>query len=374
MKFFRFGQKQKTYAIDEAASLIKQQLDETQSKNKSQMLFAAERLRSELRQLHHIIKEFAAAEVPETAKRSGNVKDRFCSVALRQLADMPQDPSALLEAAGSMLNTLGGLTQRQMMHINIFFREGFAPIARKMKEIERLMPEQSDSGHRRAFMLYQKLGSLEAKIRETGASISKLEEKRAGLSRHLDGEKNKAFQEPDDKKLKEARKALQEARQDIDSFLPVQKLLKKYIYATKIKDRLLEMYINSPSSAILLDGDLSIVEHVDAASKIFPKLNERKRDAIINGRRLLEEKRAVLEQAMKKENEEAAKYLEERERYSRLVTERQKKISSIENELREVSRRVEEITPERKELQDEVIKTRGEFCMIASKLVGAEVK
>ena len=375
MKFFGFGQKQ-SYTMGEAVSLINKQLDETQNKNKSQLLSAAERARAEFKQLRSIIGQFASKDVPEVAKRSGNVKERFCSVALRQLdAEMPQDAALFIQAAGSMLNTLGGLTQRQMLHINVFFRDDFTPIARKMKEIEQILVfNQSGSEHRRASMLHQKLGLLEAKSKEAAAPISRLEERKTNLSQQLDEEQGKTYQEPDDEQLRESRKIMEEARQDIDSFLPVQKLLKKYVYARQIKDRLIEAYISSPSSAILQDSELKIIDYVSNASGMFSELNENKRNSILNGKAFLMEKSMALQEAIKRNGEEAAKYQEEKDRYARLLSEKQRRISSLETGMKEATKQLDETKLERKELQEDAIKTRDEFCALASKLLNGVVK
>ena len=369
-----FGEKEeKKYSIDEAAAAIQKQLDGIQSRNKSQMQDAANKIRAELKQLRQIVKEFAAKETPEFAKRSENVKDRFCTIAMKQLdTNMPEEPAALIQTSRNLLNTLGGLTQRQILHINVFFKDDFAPIGRKMKEIENLLKLDNMGGdYGRALELRQRLGILNGKINEL--DTDNIEDKIKELNQNLSEEEKTVVTEPDASQLAKTRKDLQEIRQDIDSFLPVQKLLKKYLYAKQIKSPMLDEYINSPSLAILEDADLSIVEYVAEASTMFSELNEKKLDAILKGKLLFNEKKKQLERLIEKEQKEELEYQKERESYSRASSEKHNNISAVEQEIKDTQKQLEEAQAEKKDLNEELTKTRVEFCMIAGKLLNAEV-
>ena len=370
-----FGEKEeKKYSIDEAAAAIQKQLDGIQSRNKSQMQDAANKIRAELKQLRQIVKEFAAKETPEFAKRSENVKDRFCTIAMKQLdTNMPEEPAALIQTSRNLLNTLGGLTQRQILHINVFFKDDFAPIGRKMKEIENLLKLDNMGGdYGRAIELHQRLGILEKKTNEPDFSCQ-LEDKIKELNQKLSEEERIIVTEPDASQLAKTRKDLQEIRQDIDSFLPVQKLLKKYLYAKQIKSPMLDEYINSPSLAILDDADLSIVGYVAEASTMFSELNEKKLDAILKGKLLLNEKKKELERLIEKEQKEELEYQKKGESYSRASSEKHNNISAVEQEIKDTQKQLEEAQAEKKDLNEELTKTRVEFCMIAEKLLNAEV-
>ena len=370
MKLFSFGKK-KTYAIAEAAEIIKKQIEIAQEKNKSQTEAAEKRLREELGQLRRIVDEFAAKPTPELARRSENVKERFCSVAARQLENMPQD--SLIQWTGSLMNSLGGLTQRQMLHINIFFREDFAPIAKKMREIEGLLALDNNNDYSRAYALYQKMASAEAKGKELESISGELEKRKTLACQRLDAEREKTHAEPGSEAIEKAKRAVQETRQEIDSFLPVQKLLKKYAYAKQLREPLIEAYISSPSSALLLDKDIEIIGHISEASKTFSELNEAKKGAILGGKEFLFRSRKALENSMKEYDKEAKDYMEEKERHGRLLAEKQRVIMSLESELKDAARDMEEAASERKESTNEAIKSRLEFAALASKLLDADV-
>ncbi len=371
-----FGKKQeRRYTIDGAASEIQKELENIQNKNKAEIEATASRVRSELKQLRQLIKEFDAKETPDFAKRSENVKQRFCEIAAKQLeSEMPQEPAELLRATSDMLNGLGGLTQRQILHINFFFKEDFSPIGRKMKEIEQILRIESSGGdYNRTVMLYQRLKSDEAKIKDLGDSVNPLEEKIRELNRKLDDAKSGSIAEPSNSHLLRIRKSLEEVKQEIDSFLPVQKLLKKYAYARQLKDPIIDEYINSPSVALLLDEQLKIIEYVAEASTMFSELNEAKRDAILRGRLLLGEKRKELEKIMKKGLEESAHYDEEKGKYDRAVSEKRNAVSRIEQEMREAQKELNNTQAEKKETEDRLTRARVEFCTLAGKLLDAGV-
>lgn len=369
-----FSKKEKKYSIDEAASEIQKELESIQSKNKNQMENVARRIRLELNQLHQMVKEFAAKETPEFAKRSENVKERFCEIAAKQLVSVPEEPGELLRSTSNLLNNIGGLTQRQILHINIFFKEDFLPIGRKMREIGHLLRLDNMGGdYAKAMEIYQKIKLAETKVNDLSDPPGPLEETIKELKQRHDEEEKVKITEPDNLHLIRIRKSLEEIRQEIDSFLPVQKLLKKYAYAMHLKDAMIDEYINSPSAALLLDEDLKIIEYVAEASGMFSELNEGKREAILRGRLLLGEKRKELEKIMKKELEESAGYEEEKSKYNRAMAEKRNTISRIEQEMREAQKELDDMAAEKKEAEEEIAKNRVEFCMLAGKLLGANV-
>lgn len=369
-----FSKKEKKYSIDEAASEIQKELESIQSKNKNQMENVARRIRLELNQLHQMVKEFAAKETPEFAKRSENVKERFCEIAAKQLVSVPEEPGELLRSTSNLLNNIGGLTQRQILHINIFFKEDFLPMGRKIREIGHLLRLDNMGGdYAKAMEIYQKIKLAETKVNDLSDPPGPLEETIKELKQRHDEEEKVKITEPDNLHLIRIRKSLEEIRQEIDSFLPVQKLLKKYAYAMHLKDAMIDEYINSPSAALLLDEDLKIIEYVAEASGMFSELNEGKREAILRGRLLLGEKRKELEKIMKKELEESAGYEEEKSKYNRAMAEKRNTISRIEQEMREAQKELDDMAAEKKEAEEEIAKNRVEFCMLAGKLLGANV-
>ena len=240
-----------------------------------------------------------------------------------------------------------------------------------MKELEQLL-RMDDSGkdHRHAVQLYQKIKSLE--VRED-VPVEPLEKFIESAKERLESAKGEAIDEPKNEHLGRIRKSLEELRQEINSFLPVQKLLKKYAYAKHLKDPMIEEYIDSPSSALIMDENLKIIDYVDEASKMFSELNQSKLDAILRGRLLLNEKRKELEKIMKKELDESASYEEEKRSYDKLVSEKRNKLAMIEQEIKETQKQLEEAKEEKKELEEELTKSRVEFCMLGGKLLNGNV-
>ena len=76
---------------------------------------------------------------------------------------------------------------------------------------------------------------------------------------------------------------------------------------------------------------------------------------------------------MKKELAESANYEDEKSKQSRALSERQNKISQIDQDLKEAQRQLEEEKTQRSQLEEEKTKTRIEFCMLAGKLLNGQV-
>lgn len=373
---FGFGKKQKTYSIEAAAALIERELEIIQHKNKAQLEATATRVRAELQQLRQLIKEFDSKPTPEFAVRSENVKYRFCTMAMKQLdTEMPTEPGEFLRYANNLLNTIGGLTQRQILHINMFFKDDFAPVGRKLKDIEQLLKVKESGGeYMRVTALYQRIKAMEKRPDELDEAITTMQEKVIGLNRALNTEKQDSPQHPENENLERTRKQIQVIKQEIDSFLPVQKLLKKYAYAKQLKDPLINEYINSPSAAILNDDDLEIIQNVSEASKMFHELSENKRDSIVNGRTSLQQKKEALEAMMKQEREQYYHYEREKDTHSRTLSEKNNRITSIEQEIKETQKQIEEAQIEIREVRNEFDRAREEFRGLAQKLLDVAVE
>ncbi len=158
---------QKQFTLGEAMTLIRSELEGLQHKNKEKAYRTALKIYDEIQMLRGLIGDFEGKGIYERAKGSAAVKDRFCSLAENQLAAVrkpTEDSSLFLQETRSLLANIGGLTQRQMMHINFFFREDFRPVAKKMKEINSLLDIASGGGdQQKAVSLHDQMQGLERK-------------------------------------------------------------------------------------------------------------------------------------------------------------------------------------------------------------------
>lgn len=365
------------YSLDEAMEIITKNLHDMEEKTREESYQSALKIHRALQELSELIREFSARPIPESAKASGDVKRRFCALSGSQLSGLekPAAPAAeYTRSVRSLLDGLGGLTHRQLLHINFFFREDFKPVAKKISEINALMPSAGDSEHARAEALYSRLAQLEKRAQDLQASILANEEKLNGLkARQLPS----LADEPVRGGIAEER--LRSLKQEIDSFLAVQKLLKKYGYVQKINDELLYAYIESPSSALIKDDSLKIIKFIAEASalvkegKLPPEAPGKKTESIINGSGYLARKRTELLEAAELAKKERDAYSRARERFEASLHARTNALAELESGVKQVNRLIEVAKKEQAETSSEISRTRVELCMLASKILGANV-
>src|SRR3989338_8037756 len=103
---------------------------------------------SEFHALCALLENFEKADVQEKrARASKSVKDRFCAYAKSQIRSLGkpeknmEDIRDFVNEASGIINSLGGLTPKQMMHIKFFFAEDMRPVSAKIVEINALLDE-----------------------------------------------------------------------------------------------------------------------------------------------------------------------------------------------------------------------------------------
>src|SRR3989338_3047111 len=373
----------KSCSLEEAIKLIENELQSLQSTNKEEQYKTAMQVHSEMEKLYFLVGAFRRKAVPELAKSSANVKERFCSISIRQINSLPEpssdEPWKYLQSVQNVLNSLGGLTQRQVIHINFFFKEDFSQAGHKINEINTLLNlKQRGNEHTKSVSMYQKIKNMKNREKELKESISfnqenfkKLEEQKNNLPKFVE--------HTDAHDLEAAEKNLRIIRQDIDSFLGVQKLLKKYAYEAEIKDNLLELYIESPNHAILEDENLRILDYVRSATLLIKegKINEdlpvKKTDTIIASADYLQRKREELIKAIELVKTEQKKLREKRDAFEEKLKEHNNLLAHFEGEIKDVTRVIEREKEEESALSKELAHTYSELCMLASKLLNANV-
>ena len=373
----------KEYRLDEAMVIIERESEANRSKNSEELYQTALKIYTEMSQLASDIDEFSRKETPELAKSSANVKERFCSLSTRQLnsAVKPDhnNPAEFIRFARSLFDSLGGLTQRQMIHINFFFKEDFKPVAKKINEINTLLqPAQEGDDHAKALSLYRKMKHLEEQKKALDESVLTNEEnlKKLESRRH---DLPVLSQQPGSHELDRAENKLKAIRQEIDSTLAIQKLLKKYAYSENLKDPLLEIYVESPSRAILDDGELKIIDYTKKAAelvtagKIETDIPEKKINAVAGGGQFLSAKRGELIEANKMATAARERFNDEKERFEASIKNRTNILAEIDGEIKDLNKITEAERSRDEEVPREVARTRAELCMLASKLLGATV-
>lgn len=385
MGFFSklFGPPQvKQYSLEESIKLIENELESLQSKNKEESYLTAVKVYDEMKQLGALISDFSKKEVPDLAKSSANVKDRFCTLSERQLKNM-NAPSRLdffqyLSASRIILDSLGGLTQRQMLHINFFFKEDFKPVAKKINEIHAMLSISQNGGdHAKAVQMYRRIAELENRKAGLEMSISS-EEQKLKLLQGKHHQLPELAAQPNSYDLDRSETKLKVIKQDTDSFLAVQKLLKKYAYVTDVKDPLLDSYIESPNTGLSKDNNLQIIEFVQAASVLvsegkidFDK--PEKLGQILAGEDYITRKRSDLITANNEVDEERRRLRRAQEIFETSLKARTNRLAEIEGEIKALEKSIAMQKEEETSTTKEITKTRTELTLLASRLLDANV-
>lgn len=370
---------QKQFTLDEGMALIRSELDSLQHRNKEEAYRTAMKIYDEIRLLAGLISDFEEKEIYERAKGSAAVKDRFCTLAKSQLTSVrkpDEDSSLFLQEIRSLLSGIGGLTQRQMLHINFFFREDFRPIAKKMKEINSLLDVASGGGD------HQKTVNLHSQIQELERKKSHLKDMLAveeGNLERAEGKGNTLPQlqkQPGSNDLDDAESRLKSLKQEIDSFLAVQKTLKKYAYIVESKDPILETYIDSPSSALLLDEEFRIIDFATNASQLVREgkiEGDRKLENILSSVDYVKRKRDAMISAKRAVEDQREKFRLLQDQFESSLKARTNHLAEMEYEIKEVEKSIRDLKEEIAVAEAEHAKAKTELYMIAAKLLNATI-
>ncbi|MFH0832304.1 MAG: hypothetical protein V1900_01090 [Candidatus Aenigmatarchaeota archaeon] len=352
-------------------------------------------IENELDSLKRSIDEFEKLEHAGVLEGSKAVKERFCQYSKNQLDAIIKPSKNLheiryfLNNTYSIINNLGGLTPRQLMHIEIFFKADFMPMAKKVREISNMVNEtmgimKSDSefyGHIKD--IHEKMKELDNVIIRKNSymeSLSKEIEKLSKENEQISGEISK-IDISDSGAIDELEKNIDLIKQEILSFLSIEKLLKILVHEKGIKDWLLDLYIESPVTALLSDRDMKINHFIKEALKLTEKgdmeVEKKKIDKakkIIDSTDYLKSKKKELSEAMN-ELKKKKEYLNnviapEIEKKKRRVNEKiriESNIKNLEKSMEEIPKAIEEAETGKKE-------SKNEIATIASKIMGVKVK
>lgn len=372
-----FAHKEKRYTLDEAMKIVESELSTRQRQDLDQSYMRATQMHHELQLLSKLIDEFSSKPAPDMGRSSEGVKERFCTLSKRQISSLGSPdkakPQEFLREVGELMNSLGGLTQRQILHINFFFKEDFKSVGRKMKEISLLLSHDSRApDHQKAVDMRRKINYLERQKEQAADAIKQLEEKLTQPKPALP----EVPRHPDTHNLDAAESKLKSKKQEIDSFLSIQKVLKKYMYISESKDKILEAYVESPSSALLADENLSIIEHAAKASVMVNEGKieaDRKLEIVASSAPYLAKSRSELQELQERIAQAKKKYFEELESFESALKARTNMMAEQEGENKAAEKMLKAEKEELEHLEKEIASLRAELLMTVSRLLDAEV-
>ncbi|HLC67643.1 MAG TPA: hypothetical protein VJI12_02050 [archaeon] len=374
MGFFRmFKKEEKTYSLAEAVGIIEKESAEREASRRKEIYAVALRVNNELPPLALAIKEFSKKPAPPQARSSEKVRDRFCEIAVQQIAAM-QPPSAaepqeFLRAAHQLINGLGGLTERQLLHLGIFFQYDIQPVAKKMKEINNLLHTEAEGNHKKVLALFDEIKALDATLNSTKRAAAELE---SALARH-ESRKSSIItpsEHTDNSSLLVAERRLQRTRQEVDSLLAVQKFLRKYVHAKNLHDELIDEYLDSPSSALLHDEHFRIIKIIMEARAYD---DTGKAESVISRENEVRARRTELGEAVKEVDREKQKYETASSHAASRAMEARRKLVAAESELRDASRSLAEEKEKLDILHSDITRKKTELMLLASSLLDAKI-
>ncbi len=372
MGFLDRFRKEQNYTLQQAMDIIARRLAEEEVKHSERNKETAKVVSQKFNELKELVMVFSKARTLNNHKGAEQIKDRFCSVTLSQIAALSGD----IDGVRNTLNNLGGLTHKQIMYIKAFFEQDFQPVLRKTKEIQIILENNRDetADYRKATRFYKKIIDLEEEKKRVHADRIVNQEKVENLKVKLGSVSSRTVGAVDESELGEARRRAASLRQEIDSFLSVQKLFKKYQHDHNIKDQLLDEYIKSPSSAILLDKNLRIIDLTkNAFSACKDTVPEKKVNTILEGSIYLRVVRDDLARALQAAELAEQKFREQKSSAESALSEKQLAISDLESQIKNCNKIIEDAHQKYEEYNSEISKARADLCMLASSLVGGVV-
>jgi hypothetical protein len=262
------------------------------------------------------------------------------------------------------------------MYIKAFFEQDFQPVLKKVREIETLLAGSQDEAadYRKATRFYKKMLDLEEQKKRIHSERIVSEEKKGSLQKRLSGISGIDPGSVDESSLGDARRRAASLRQEIDSFLSLQKLFKKYQHDHDVKDSLLEEYIKSPSNALLMDESLKILDFTrDAFSKCPDSLPEKKVSTVLEGSIYLRVVKEDLEQALEVLKREEEQIRQQKSSVESAASARQLEIKNLEAQIKNCDKTMDEAHEKYGKYNSEISKIRADLCMLASGLVGGTV-
>ncbi len=182
--------------------------------------------------------------------------------------------------------------------------------------------------------------------------------------------------QPSSNDLDDAESRLKGLKQEVDSFLAVQKTLKKFAYISELRDDLLELYIDSPSSALLQDEEFRIIDFATNAGQLVRdgKIEgDRKLENILSSVDYVKRKRDALISAKRAAEDERKKFRLRQEQFESLLKARTNHLAETECEIKELEKSIRGLKEEIAAAETEHAKAKAELYMIASKLLNAAI-
>lgn len=371
------NQEQEPTELELSLEELISRIDEKTSKQDKDLTEKAysiiEDIHSNLSDLSNIIGILEKVEPESGLPGPKAVKDRFCVTARQQLASVETPAKEIneirefLNKTHTLINNLGNLTQRQLMHIQFFFKQDFIPVSKKMKQINSKINEARNILRSRLEVakikeLYKKVKELDRSIIEKGSKSAVIKKGIERLEKDIeDTKKNISKLDTSDyEKTSQATASLENKRsiieQKITSFLSVEKLLKKLVHEQG-GSALINLYIESPVKALLEDKELAITKFVRQALELQEKggieVDEKKiekANKIINTDYLKTNRKNLLE--VLEELEKKKEYMEntakpKMEKKKRLEQE----LSKLETDMDKLKNNLEKLPEEIKNLE-----------------------
>jgi len=134
-------------SLDEIIARADKKIEEAESEAVAKAYESVEKTAKELEALSVLIDNLEKLSPEGVMQAPKAVKKRFCSYSKNQIASIKTPPKELaaikefLNRTYTTVHNLGGLTQKQIMHIEFFFKEDFRPVIKKSREISDIIDE-----------------------------------------------------------------------------------------------------------------------------------------------------------------------------------------------------------------------------------------
>jgi len=386
-----FGEQEKQeLTIDDAIKIISDQRNAKTSSVMDESYNNTLKIYSEIQSLQSLISNFQKAQVyDEKAKASNAVKDRFCQSSEKQLSAI-EKPEKDLENIRRFLDEvtkiekLGGMTPRQMMHVGFFFKEELSRISRKtivIGDLVKNVKKDLDSldEYEKFFSTIEKIKSLEEELPEKDKEKKSMENAIENLKSEL-MDIEKKLNEVDVIQLNEAEKVLMAAEadkgqveQDLISYLSLDKMLKKLRHDKKIKDSILDAYINSAIAALIDDHQMKIFRFIEQVKPVDDK-GRQKLERILENQDYIKEKRKELIELSESVQLKKRKLKDVKDAIEEKKTILTQQNNRIDIQLNDYRRELEKVIANIQDINQEIDNGKIELKIMAEHLTNSEIK
>jgi DNA repair exonuclease SbcCD ATPase subunit len=387
-------------SLEEIISRVDKKFEEKESEVTGKSYEKVRLITDELDSLSGLIAELEKLDPEGVMQAPKAVKERFCSYSKNQIESIKK-PSKDIEEIRAFLNktytivhNLGGLTQKQIMHIEFFFKEDFRPIIKRSREISDMINEAREiirtgnlDPYRKIKELHENMRGFDRvkieknnKITVIKNGIERLKAENKKLSEEIGKIDTGDFQQCSSE-IEEAEKKLSNIEQDLSSFLSIEKLLKKLVHEKEIKNKLLDLYTESPAKALLQDKELELVgfvkealelhkkgsidvdeKKIEKAAKIIGNTNyiKEQREKLLSAINELDKKQVYMQDVISPKIERKKKMEEEKER--------------IQSDMKRLEENLEKLPKEIEEVEEKKTALKEDIAAKASEIMNAKVR